>query len=185
MQTAEDYQVLGTDWQTDKKIDCCTKDGSETPPCCDCCYDTWTLELKNVSKEYNKVNEQANQINDQYKYIVIRRDKFKMWYDDLTKANDLAKTVCDQFEVIISQIEKICTNSGKAVDAIEILFCMLRDFYMQIDYLVSRYNELQNCIKCLNSSELTPGGGILKCLDMYFEKVDALVKTRNDLIKEI
>lgn len=185
MQTTDDYVVLGTDWQTDKKIECCNTT-TDNPPGCDCCYDTWVIELKNVTKDYNTVTEQATQLTNQYNFITGRRDKFKSWYDDLTKTGDLATAICNQFDVMVCQIEKICTNSSKAVDAIEILFCMLRDFYMEIDYIQTRYNQLINCIKCLNSSELTPGGtGIMKCLDMYNDKLTAVIKTRDDLIAAV
>ena len=177
------YKELGTDWQNDPDIACCQEDPGNTPSGCDCCYDNWVKELKSVKREFNRVNEQANQFNEQYKFTAAQRDKLKSWLDDLIKADQLARAVCDQFNIIGSQTEKICTNSGKAVKAIEILFCMVRDLFRQIDLTVTIYNQIWNCIKCLNSSEISETSGIGKCLKMYFEKLDGVIKTRIELIK--
>src|SRR5687767_11538350 len=94
------YYRLGTDWKEDPGYKCCKEDPNETPPGCDCCYDTWVKELKEVSFEYKQVNEQSIQVNEKYKFLVEERDKFKAWLNDLDKANDLARAVCDQFQVI-------------------------------------------------------------------------------------
>lgn len=177
------YERLGTDWEKDPAIECCTKDPSETPPGCDCCYDSWKEELIKVKRDYNKANEEAVQVNEQYKFTVWQRDKFKTWLDDLVKAHQLSQDVCNQFEVIISQAEKICINSEKSVKAIEILFCMVRDLFEQVDLIVTIYNQIDACIKCLNSEDLPEGSGIRKCLKDYWDKVDAVIKTRNELIK--
>lgn len=179
------YDRLGTDWKDDPAYKCCTEDTNEIPPGCDCCYDTWVKELKDVSLEYKQVSEQAAQINEKYKFIVEERDKFKSWLSDLDKANDLARIVCDQFQVIGSQSERICINSEKTVHSVRILFCMIRDIFEQLDLLLSLYNQIDNCIKCLNSSELPEGSGIRKCLTDYQKALDAVLKTRTELLKAI
>ncbi len=179
------YYRLGTDWKKDPGYKCCLEDPNETPPGCDCCYDTWVKELKEVSLEYKQVSEQAAQINEKYKFIVEERDKFKVWVADLDKANDLARAVCDQFQVIGSQSDKICINSEKSVQAIEILFCMIRDLFEQLDLLLTIYNQIDNCIKCLNSEELPEGSGIRKCLAEFLKALEAVLKTRTELIKAI
>ena len=179
------YEKLGDGWKTDPDIECCTKDPSETPPGCDCCYDTWKEELIVVKRNYNKANEEAIQANERYKFIVWQRDKFKAWLDDLIKTHQLSQDICNQFEVTISQTEKICTNSDKTVDAIEILFCMVRDLYEQVDLILTIYNQIDACIKCINSEELPENSGIRKCLKIYWEKLDAVIKTRNEVIKAL
>jgi hypothetical protein len=178
------YEVLGTDWQNDDAIKCC-KNPTDTPPGCDCCYDSWEDELKKVKQDLNKAVEEANQLNEEFKFTSAERDKLKSWFDDLIKADQLARAVCDQLDITSSQTEKICTNSGKTVEAIEILFCMIRDLFEQIDAIVVICTQIENCIKCLNSDELPENSGIRKCLKQFEDKLDAVVKTRNDLIKAI
>lgn len=182
---ASDYTELGTGWQTDPAIDCCTKDPGDPGGGCDCCYNSWTDELKNVTQDYNQVSEQASQLTEHYKFITTERDKVKVWLDDLIKADQLAKALCLQFQIMASQTEKICINSKKTVEAIEILFCMIRDLYEQVDAIIILYNEIDACIKAINSEQLPPDSGIRKCLKLYIDKVEAVIKTRYDLLKAI
>ncbi|MBC7903306.1 MAG: hypothetical protein H7Y27_07780 [Gemmatimonadaceae bacterium] len=180
---ATKYVELGTDWQTDSAIECCTKDPADTPQSCDCCYDGWVIELKKVKLDYTRAKEKANQLSDHYRFVSTQRDKLKAWLDDLVKADQLARAVCDQLEITSSHSSKICTNSGKSVESIEILFCMVRDIFEQADYLLTVYNQIDNCIRCLNSPDLPENSGIRKCLKLYLEKLEAVIKTRNELLK--
>ncbi|MET0637500.1 MAG: hypothetical protein ABWZ25_15820 [Chitinophagaceae bacterium] len=181
----EKYVELGTDWQTDDAIECCTKDPGQTPTGCDCCYDSWVEELKKVKQDFGQVNEDAIQLNEQYKQVTAERDKLKSWLDDLDKADDLSRTLCNQVNIMTSQTEKICINTDKSTESIGILFCMVKDFYEQTDLILTLYNDIIACIKCLNSDELTENSGIVKCLTLFYGKLDAVIKTRNEVIKAI
>jgi hypothetical protein len=182
---ANKYVELGTDWQTDTDIACCTTDPSDNPSGCNCCYDTWKAELKEVTREYNKLSEQSTQLTQQQTFVAGERDKLKVWRDDLEKTNLLAKILCDQFKVISSQTEKICTNTEKSSRSIEILFCMIRDLYEQTDLIITMVAEINKCIDCLKSDDLPPDSGIRKCLALYLLKAEAVIKTRIELIKSI
>lgn len=182
MITEHTYQNLPVDW--DAKIrDCCNKENPDTPRGCDCCYDNWIEELKDVKVKYSSAEEKVKQTKEELLLVTDRRDKLKKWYDELTKANELARRICDQLEVLLAQTDKVGTNTGLAVEAIKTLYCMVRDFYMQFDYIKTTYDKLMNCIKCLNNPVLAPGLGIMKCLDEYGKKLDAVITTRNELIK--
>jgi hypothetical protein len=185
METTYEYTALGDSWVEDKKYKCCVEDPNDPPPSCDCCYNSWEKELKEANLRYSQISEGARQISEKYKYITTERDKFKDWLDDLIKTHQLATEVCGQFQVISAQLEKICTNSEKSVDAIEILFCMIRDLFEQIDVIVTIHNEIDACIKALNREELPEDSGIRKCLKIYMEKVDAVAKLRDELIKAL
>jgi hypothetical protein len=162
---------------------CC---GSTTPDdssCSDCCYDTWKDELKNVNQSYSEAVEHADQLKKNLSFLTERRDKFKKWLDELLKAEDLARAICNQLEIMAVQSDKIWLNAGKATSAIEILFCMIKDFYSRIDYIKKRYEELQRCITANNDPSLVKGQGLLKCLEDYYTKVEGVIKTRDELIK--
>ena len=172
------------DWKSKVIEECCDRNPDDDPGG-DCCYDTWLQRLQKVNTEFNQVNECAIQLKDQLSAATVRRDTLKKWYDELTAADELARKICDQLSVVIIQTQKVGTNTMCAVEAIEILFCMIRDFYMQVDYIQERYNQLINCIKCLNSSILVPGEGLYKCLEDYYVKLEAVIKTRDELIKKV
>jgi predicted nuclease with TOPRIM domain len=166
MLTQHTYQKLEDTWESKVK-ECCDMEDPDDPRGCDCCYDTWQDELKVVKTKYSESEEKAKQLKGELTIIVERRDRLKNWYDELTKANDLARKLCDQLELFLAQAEKVSTNTDLAVKAIKTLYCMIRDFYMQVDLIKTKYDRLQNCIKCLNNPALAPGVGIVKCLDEY------------------
>jgi hypothetical protein len=182
---ATTYVPLGDKWKDDEDIKCCKKEPPGTTPGCDCCYDNWVIELQDVGKKYKSVNEQAIQFNDQYKFVASQRDKLKSWKDDLDKTDDLIRTLCGQFDIVSTQASKICINAEKTVEAIEYLFCMVRELFEQIDLLVVTYNQIDNCIKCLNDSQLPEDSGIRKCLKNYWDKLVILVNAKTDVIKAV
>jgi hypothetical protein len=184
MLTQHIYTPLENNW--DEKIKkCCKKPIGETPPGSDCCYDSWTEELKNVNKAYKKADEDARQKTAEFNYVSEQRDMFKKWYDELTKANELEKAICDQLNILSCQVEKISTNTEFTVGAVMILFCMIRDYYLQLDKLKVKYDALLNCIKCLNSTTLVPGDGLMKLIEEYGVKLMAAQALRDELLKMV
>jgi hypothetical protein len=182
MLTEHTYQNLPENW--DSKIkECCDKEDPDNPSGCDCCYDDWVQELKSVKVKYSAAEEKVNQLKKELSLVADRRDKLKKWYDELTIANELARKICHDLEVLWCQAGKVGTNTYLTVKAIRKLYCMVRDFYMQIDKIKIIFDKLMNCVKCLNNPALAPGQGVMKCLEDYGKKLDVLIATRNDLIK--
>lgn len=183
MLTQYQYEELKKeDWEPKIK-ECCDKGTQDDPHGCDCCYDDWQKELKGVNTQYSQAQEKAKQLKDKLSVITDRRDKLKIWYDELTVINDLIRKLCDQLEILLTQANKISTNTELAVKAIKKLYCMIRDLYMQVDFVKTKFDRLMNCIKCLNNPALAPGQGFMKCLEDYGKKLDVVIATRNELIK--
>ncbi len=183
MLTNHNYQPIPSDWDKDV-LDCCQQTPDD-PTCIECCYDTWQNELKVVTQKYNSAKENADQLQKKLAFITDRRNKYRKWLDELNNAQDLALDICNQLELIAVQSDKIWYNSCKAVDAVEILFCMVTDFFMQLDYIKTEYDDLQNCITNNSDPSLVKGQGILKSLDDYKAKLDIVIKLRDDIIKNI
>ena len=184
MLTKHNYKPIEDNWDAETILACCGTNPDD-PTCVDCCYDVWQKELKIVSQSYTQAVEETNQLQNKWTLISARRNTYKTWVDELDKAENLARDICYQLEIIALQSDKIWYNACKALDAIEILFCMIRDYYMQVDYLKSTYDDLQICITKNNDSSLVKGQGILKSLDDYKQKLDVIIKTRDDIIKSI
>lgn len=182
MLTQNSYKnLVRSEWEKDIQ-ECCSKEDQDNPGGCDCCYDTWVEELKGVNTRYNDVEEESRQIAASLTVIMDRRDKLKNWYDELTKANDASRKICDQVDVFLCHIEKVTKNTVHTVKAIKVLYCMVKDFYMRIDILKVKYEALINCIRCLNDPGLAPGQGVMKCIEDYGKKLDAVIATRDQLI---
>ncbi len=164
----------------DKIKKCCWPDKPDDPKG-DCCYETWQKQLDDVNQKYKEADEKAKQLQKQVDSALSMRDKVKAWFEDLSKASDLSLAVCQQMEIFSSQVKNICCTTESTLKAIDILYCMVRDFYIRLDGLKSDYDELVNCIKCLNNPDIN--AGILACLTKYAEKLDAAIATRDKLIE--
>jgi hypothetical protein len=185
MLTLHDYQNIGPDWDKDTILDCCNRPNPGDSTCVECCYDSWQDELKTVTQKYNSAVETAMQLQNKLTFITDRRNKYRKWVDEINSAQELSKEICNQLELIALQSDKIWYNSCKAVEAIEILFCMIRDFFMQLDLIKTQYDDIQNCITNNSDPSLIKGQGILKSLDDYKTKLDIVIKLRDDIIKNI
>lgn len=181
----ETYVDILPDWDKDTIRDCCSKVNPGDPTCVDCCYDTWTDELKKVTQKYNSASEYAAQLQNKLTFITDRRSRYKTWDNEIINAQELAMAICNQLELIAVQSDKIWYSSCKAVDAVETLFCMIRDFFMQIDLIKTQYDDIQNCLTNNTDPSLVKGQGILKALDDYKAKLDIVIKLRDDIIKNI
>jgi hypothetical protein len=183
------YVDIRDKWDTgdrpkDNILECCLQDPDD-PTCSDCCYDTWQGQLKKVKQSYNQVNEETDQLKKKLWFLTDRRDRYKTWIIELDKAQDKAQLICQQLEIIASQLNKLWYSSCKTVKAIQILFCMIRDFYIQLDQIKIRYDDLQDCLNKNNDPSLQPGQGIRKYLEEYRNKLEAILKTREDILKAV
>lgn len=178
------HEPLDKNWGGDIIEKCCKKKPEDEDPCGgDCCSDSWQNELNEVKTNYSKAVEEARQAREHYDLIRDRRDQLKVWWDELKNAEDLVRDICQQFELIVSQSEKIHINAKWASDAIRILYCMVRDFYMQVDELKKKYDRLIKCIECLKHPALSPGQGIRLSIDNYGKQLDIVIATRDEIVK--
>lgn len=179
MLTQHNYCPLPHDW--DKPIKACCYDApTDEPPGSDCCYDVWKTQLDAVNRNFKEADEKARRLQRQLDSGIFFRDKYKGWFEDLLQANDLATYICQHMQVFAHQVDNICCTTQNGVQAIDLLFCMVRDFYIRVDKLKEEYDSLISCIKCLNRPELN--GGIIDCLAEYSKKLDAVIATRDNLV---
>jgi hypothetical protein len=185
MLTQHNYIETKVDIHSDKSdiFKCCSSNTPEDPKCTDCCYDKWQDELKEVIQNFKREEERAIQAKKKFEFASEKSQRYKTWLDELKKAEELARQICYQLDIIASQSDKIWYNSIQAVRAIEILFCMLRDFYMQVDCIKKRYDTLWTCINSNNDPSLqSKDKGLLKCLSEYYKKLEEVIKTRDEII---
>lgn len=174
-------------WDEQFFCDCCDrpKPNPCNPPGSDCCYNTWSDELKHTTWEYNHVTRELQHVQKYLDHVTMRVTRLKTWFDELYNANELARKICHQLEIIEAQVVNICINTEFTVKAIKILYCMIREFYIEVDCLVVKYDCIMNCIKCLNCSAISTTQGIGKALSDYGTALTALVNTRDNLIKMV
>lgn len=180
MLTQHNYCPLPPGWD-DEIIECCPDNSADDPGGSDCCYDTWKAQLDAVNRKFREADEKAKRLQRQLDSAVMFRDKYKTWYEDLFRANELAGYICQHMHLFASQVDNICCTTQNGVQAINLLFCMVRDFYIRVDKLKEEYDQLISCIKCLNRPELN--GGIIDCLGEYYKKLEAAINTRDKIIE--
>jgi hypothetical protein len=180
MLVKHNYCPLPKDWEKDIK-ECCPDPPIDDPTCSDCCYDAWNAQLRYVKRAYKEADEKAKRYQRQLDSALPFRDKFKAWYEDLFHADELAGYVCQRLHVLAAQVTNICCTTKSGEDAINTLYCMVRDFYIRVDKLKEEYDTLLSCIKCLNRPELS--GGIIDCLAAFNVKLEAVIATRDKIIE--
>ena len=166
-------------------FNCCEKNPSDTPPSGDCCYDTWKQDLDQVIADWKIASTVAAHKQVEYNITSTWYQKIKAWCDDWATTDEKSEALCRQLELFIKHLEKICLVTEKTGKAIEILFCMTKDLYLRVEKLKEEYDELMQCINCLKSPDLAPGVGIVKCLEEYGVKLDAVIATRDTMILSI
>jgi len=180
---------LGEVLECEPKIrECCEKeikppDGNKGSG--DCCYDEWTAEYKEIDARYKKADKTVTYLTERLSHLTAQRDMWKIWKDEMDKACDYSKKICRQLEIVLHHNARISQNEFLTKRAINLLFCMLRDFFMQIDLLKKKYDSMANCIKCLNNPALVSGQGIMVLIEDYGKKLDAVIQTRDALIEAI
>jgi hypothetical protein len=179
------YQYGGQEgWDEDRLCKCCDQSKpTPDPPGSDCCYNTWKGELCEVTPQYNKVTKELAHVQKYLDLITARTTRLKTWFDELYSANELARKVCHQLEIIEAQVINICINTEFTIEGIKILYCMIREFYIEIDCLMQKYDCLMNCIKCLNNPAVSTTQGIGKVLSDYGAQLTLLASTRDNLLK--
>jgi len=163
--------------------ECCTQPDPEDSECQDCCYDEWKTGLRSVTQRYAREKDKADLVQKQINFLTERKSHYSKWYDEIEYAEELSRNVCIQLEVIFSQTHKLWYNNCNANKAIKKLFCMIRDFFLEVDYIKCRYDELWACLIKSTDPSLQEDKGIRSCLKNYGEKLDAVIKVRDDIIK--
>ena len=166
-------------------FDCCDPDNGNENPGGDCCYDAWVKELVTVTASYKEKNALVTQKQTEYNLAVDWKTKLKAWCDDWEATDEKADALCRQLELFIKHLTKVCKITEKTIDAIEILFCMAEDLYKRTDKLKLKFDQLMVCISCLMRPELAPGVGIMKCIEEYGKKLDAVIAGRDLLLGNI
>jgi len=171
-------------WDIEKIRRCCPEPPpTHEPPCNpDCCYDVWNWELTNVNIELKDVGYELADAQKHLTVVTTRYNRLKTWHDELTAANELSFKICRQLDLIEDQLESICKNTCFTVNAVEILYCMIREYYYTVDELQEKYDCIMNCIKCLNIPALNTTSGIGKVLTDYGTALTAVIQTRAALI---
>lgn len=166
-------------------FDCCDQKPNGNEPGGDCCYDAWMGDLVQVTSDWKAANAYASNKELEYNLSIEERDRLKAWFADWEATDENADALCRQLELFILLLQKVCIVTDKTNKAIEILFCMVEDLYIRVDRLKSNYDKLILCINCLKRPELAPGIGIMKVLEDYGQKLDAVILTRDIMIPQV
>ena len=171
------------------RIACCPPphEPKQPPPSQDpdCCYNTWQYELENVNLRLDETNNFLTYVGKDLAAATDRLNRLTVWNTELVTANELAFKICEQLEIIEAQLIVVCRNTESTKRGIEVLICMIREFYMTVDELKVRYDRLIICIKMLNNPALTLLQGIGKCVSDFGAALDLVTAARDTLIQQV
>jgi hypothetical protein len=171
-----------------KVKECCEKE--KKPPennkgSGDCCYDEWFKDFKDYDTRYNNADRLVTWLTERRTHLGTQKDMWKQWKNEMDKICDCSSKICHQLEVLLHHTSRVSRNQWLTKRAINLLYCMVRDFCMQIDLSKKKYDHLLNCIKCLNSPALAPGQGVMLLIEDYGKKLDAVIQTKDPIIEAV
>jgi hypothetical protein len=173
----------------EKKVACCPPDRDPKQPPSgqdpDCCYNTWQHELNHVNRILADRQSELTYINKHLQAATDRLTRLSTWNSELVLANDLALKMCAQLELIEGQLIVVCRNTGYTRQGIELLVCMVRDFFGTVDELQLRYDRIITCLKALNNTALTLTTGIGLTLSNFGTALTAITAMRDTLIQQV
>jgi len=148
----------------------------------DCCYEKWTHEFKEIEADHKRYDRIVAYLTKRRDHLQAQRDVWKAWKDELDKVCGNSTKICTQLEILLHHTSRISRNTYQTKRAIHLLFCMIRDLYMQIDLLKKKYDYLVACIRSQNNPAFVAGQGIMVFIEDYGKKLDAVILTRDTLI---
>ncbi len=138
-----------------------------------------------MNESYEQALEAADLDQKRIDFLTDRKSRYRKWQEELAITEELFRDLCMQLDVIVTHTQKIWFNTCKANDAVKILFCMVRKFFLEVDYLKCRYDELWGCVTRSSDLSLKEDKGIISCLKSYKEKLDVVIKARDEIVKQM
>ena len=148
----------------------------------DCCYEKWTHEFKEIEADYKRSDRIVVYLTKRRDHLQLQRDVWKTWKKELDTVCGCSAKICTQLEILLHHTTRISRNTYQTKRAIHLLYCMVQDFYMQIDLLKKNYDHLVACIRSQNNPAFVAGQGIMVFIEDYGKKLDAVILTRDTLL---
>ena len=148
------------------------------------CLEQWKEDLIATSNALIKTQAKAAQAYQLYAYSATWENKLKIYCENVEQTNDLIAEILVELGQFCGQVQVVCENTKCVVQALDVLFCYLKDFFTCTDALNTSLSNLINRIKCLNDPNLG-SSIILKCLNDMSEKLTATIAGQREILKLI
>ncbi len=150
------------------------------------CIKNWENDLRKASNALTKKQAELNRAEASYDNAQKWATKLDDLCKGLIKTDELSKDVLEEIRQVISILIKVCENTACVKEVIEILYCIIKDFFECTDALKQKLADIKREIECLNDPGLnTSTSIILKCIEDLCLKIDDALKTQQDLIKQV
>jgi len=150
------------------------------------CSLTWKDQLKQAKNGYAVQKSLTDKAYVEYTNSAVWENKLKVYWDNIQATNELGKKISNELLLFKKHTDRVCTNTQCTVEALEYLFCIVKDFFDCTDQLKGELSDLQKLIDCLNNPDLKPGSSIiLTCLKDFSDKLDAAIAGQHDLLKMV
>ncbi len=150
------------------------------------CIEKWKSDLHKASNALTKKQAKLNKAEAMYANAQMWAKKLEDLCTSLENTDGLSKDVLEEIGQIDSALETVCTNTACIREVLDILYCIIKDFYECTDALKQKLADIKREIECLNDPGLNANTSIvIKCIEDLCAKIDEALKTQQELIKKL
>lgn len=150
------------------------------------CIQQWESDLRKTNNALNKAWAMRNRSEKKYRNAVSWENKLKVYWRNVVKTEELSKVIEEELGVFNKRLDTVCVNLECINEVLDIVFCLLRDFYGYTDALKLKLTSLKREIDCLNEPELNPKNSILVgCIYELCANLDVAIASQKEVMKKI
>ena len=150
------------------------------------CIKKWESDLRKATNALVKKQAELNKAQKKYENAQTWDKKLESLFKDLKQTDERSANVLEEIGVLSSILEKVCENTACVKEVVEILYCMIKEFYECTDQLKQKLTNIKREIECLNDPGLNASTSIvIKCIEDLCAKIDEAIKSQQELIKKL
>ncbi len=150
------------------------------------CLSTWKEELRKTSNALKIEQAKSDKAQITYANASVWESKLKSYWTNIQKSNEIGIKISDELKSFKKHTDIVCQKTDCSVQALELIFCLIKEFFECTDDLKEKVSDLQKQIECRNEPGLNPQSSkVLQCLKNFSDKLDLAIAGQQELIKMV
>ncbi|MEZ5039247.1 MAG: hypothetical protein R2828_05130 [Saprospiraceae bacterium] len=156
------------------------------------CIDKWKEDLESITNEYTLASARAVKAEGLYANGNEWKNKLKAWLDRAEKASDEVAKINTELSIFETTVETTVLNTGKTVDAIKLLLCIVKEVFDGVHELLRKsppnpekglIQTLIFQIDCLTNIDERDKSAMISCITAYENQVKAVFELQKTIIE--
>ncbi len=150
------------------------------------CLQMWKKNLISTKNALEEANAHTSLAKKEWENAAAWEYTLKSYWENVEESNKIIVAICNELKLFGKHAERVCENTECTVRSIEILFCLLVEFFSCTDKLKDYVSEIEREIECLNDQEINANSSIiLRCLKDFLSKLNEATQKQHEVIKMV